>query len=209
MSGDDLARDIAALSKDLKRISDVEARRVNARVINTIARKAKTRTLSGVSKELGIKNKDLRYSSQTVDENGKKKERMKISRATANSPTAVMSSRVRGIPLIKMSPKQTRAGVKVRGRKVVEGGFIATPTLSPKGSLKGRGELPGSFIGKTQVFTRKKGGKRYGLVQRYVAVLNQLSDGMNKYAAEVLEREAGVLLKRELEYRIAKLTGLK
>ena len=54
-------------TKDLRKIARREIPRAQARVLNTIGRKAKTRVLREVAKDLGIRNKDLRYTSQKTE----------------------------------------------------------------------------------------------------------------------------------------------
>ena len=63
-----LSRELKELSKRLKKLSGIELRRAHARVINTIARKSRVKKLSEVSKELGIINKDLRYTRQAKND---------------------------------------------------------------------------------------------------------------------------------------------
>ncbi len=202
------AKEIKLLSKKLRKTAGIELRRAQARVINTIARKAKTQTLRTVSKELGIKNKDLRYTSQTANAAGKRNERLKINRATARKGEAVLSASPKGIPLSKLKIRQTKKGVKAGSRKIIDGAFIATPTTSPKRSTKGRGNMPASFAGKTQVFTRR-GKEAYPLRQHYVSVSRRLKSGMDSQTQAIMQREAAVMMKKELEYRIAKLAGFK
>lgn len=203
-----LDREITALSKKLRKTSGIELRRGQARVINTIARKSKTQTLREVAKELGVKNKDLRYTSQTKNEKGSRAERMKISRATATKAAAILSANAKGIPLIKLNPKQTKAGVKAGRRKLIQGAFIATPTTSPKRSTKGRGNMPAAFAGKAQVFKRK-GKAAYPIKQQYVSVSRRLKSGMEKHTQRIMTNEAAGLMKKELEFRIAKQAGFK
>lgn len=203
-----LSRELKELSKRLKKLSGIELRRAHARVINTIARKSRVKTLSEVSKELGIKNKDLRYTSQAKNDQGKRSERMKISRATANNGAATLSANAKGIPLIKLKTRQTKAGVKAGSRRIIKGAFIATPNANPKVKNKSRGNLPAGFAGKAQVFKRK-GKSAYPLKQQYVSVSRRLKTGMEKHTEYVLTKEAAMLMKKELEYRIAKLAGFK
>jgi len=203
----DIDKELRILTRKLRKTAGIELSRGQARVINTIARKSKTRVLREVAKELGIKNKDLRYTSQKT-ETTKGKERMNIRRATAGNIVAELRASARGIPLIKLNPRQTKSGVKAGRRKVVEGAFIATPTTSPKRNRKGRGKTPASFIGKTQVF-RRKGREAYPLRQQYVPVAKRLKAGMEKHTEDLLRNEAALMMKKELEYRIAKQAGFK
>lgn len=200
-------KELRILTRKLRKTAGIELSRGQARVINTIARKSKTRVLREVAKELGIKNKDLRYTSQKT-ETTKGKERLNIRRASARMIVAELRASARGIPLIKLNPRQTKSGVKAGRRKVVEGAFIATPTTSPKSKRKGRGKLPASFIGKSQVFKRK-GRAAYPLRQQYVPVSKRLKAGMQKHTEEILRKEAAQMMKKELEYRIAKQAGFK
>lgn len=203
----DIDKELRILTRKLRKTAGIELSRGQARVINTIARKSKTRVLREVAKELGIKNKDLRYTSQKT-ETSKGKERLNIRRASARMIVAELRASARGIPLIKLNPRQTKSGVKAGRRKVVEGAFIATPTASPKSKRKGRGKLPASFIGKSQVFKRK-GRAAYPLRQQYVSVSKRLKAGMQKHTEDILRKEAAQMMKKELEYRVAKQAGFK
>lgn len=206
INGPDLHRQIKTLTKDLRRIDRREIPRAQARVLNTIGRKAKTRVLREVAKDLGIRNKDLRYTSQKT-ETSKGKERIRLTRATTAQNEVVMRGSGAGIPLIKLRARQTKSGVKAGGQ-IIAGAFIATASNSPKGSTKGRGNMPGSFAGKQQVFKRRGKG-RYPIAAQFKSVRTKLKDGMNKHVEHVMRTEGGTLMVKELEYRIARNTSFK
>lgn len=205
----DIDKELRKLTSQLRKTAGIELSRGQVRVINTIARKSKTRVLREVAKELGIKNKDLRYISQRAET---KKERIKIRRAAVRRIVADLNASAVRIPLIKLNPRQTRSGVKAGRRRVVEGAFIATPTTSLKNTSpkrnQRRGDLPAGLVGVTQVFTRKS-RHAYGLKQESVRVVHRLKAAMRKHTEEILRKEAALLMKKELEYRVAKKAGFK
>lgn len=192
-----LKKEIKKLERILQKLSGKQVQLAHASTLNKASAKIKTITNREASKSLKMKQADLRYISKEA-----KKERINLVRAKASKLSAKLNVSAKPVLLGKLNPRQLKSGVKVGQSKFTDS-FIATPTMSPKGSTKGRGSLPAGLVGKQQVFTRKK-DKRYPLKARYKWIKSTLQAVMNKHAGLMMEREVPRLLKREYDYRISK-----
>jgi hypothetical protein len=181
--------------KRLSVLSGIEVDRAQAAALNKTARKLNTVTIKDGAKKLKIKSSLIRYSSVN-----KKTKRITLHRATAKKHNALLHVNAGKIQLGSLGPKKQKRGVKVAGELYTDS-FIATPTNSPKGSTKGRGNLPSGLVGKQQVFFRKS-KSRYGLKARYKWIKETLSGIMNDKAGSLMINEVPRLLKHEYDYRI-------
>lgn len=201
----DVERELRELSKRLKKTSGVELRRAQARVLNSLVRKIRSRVIREVARELKIRNKDLSKMG-----GNKKWDRISMVRAATSQRYlfAELKAIGTGIPLIDLKHTQTRRGVRTRA-KTVDGAFIATPTATPVRDDAGRyRKSENRFHGDTQVFKRLT-DDRYPLRVVRLAVRKALSKHLNSSAGLILKQEAALMMKKELEYRIAKQAGFK
>ncbi len=183
-----LARELSKQSRRLALLSGPEVNRAQATALTKTARLAKTQALRESYKPLAVTQKLLRP-------------RVKVTSANSKNMTAKIFGGMRGIPLIKLKPKEVDGGVQA-GPYLVPGGFIATPTNSPKQNRAGRSNPSSGLVkGGAQVFKRKGRGA-YPLENQLVNIKPVLEQKMKAAARSKMRMDMRRLLLHEMKHRI-------
>lgn len=106
-------------------------KRAAVRAINKVARSARTEVVRKISRETGLRQRDIR------------KRNVRLLRARYDRLSALLILTGRAIKLIRYRARQTRRGVTYRsgeGRKLLPSAFIATMPSGHEGVFKRRGK---------------------------------------------------------------------
>ncbi len=179
--------EMARHKRILKKLSGIEVKRAQAAALNKTAKKVVTNTVRDTAKKSAVKQKLIRP-------------KLKVSKATSKQIEANIKVNTKGIPLIKLNPKQVAGGIQA-GQYLVPDGFIATTNSAAKG--KGR-KTPGrGLVGKTHVFKRKGNG-RYPIKMQEVNIRPVITKQAKNAASTSMQLDAAKFLAHEYKFRIQK-----
>lgn len=186
------APDIKGLKECFEVLTGREVRLAQASTLNNGAQKVRTATVRGTSGDLKIKKNLIR-------------KRMRISRANSKRTSARVFGAAQGVPLIKLKAKTVPGGVQAGGW-LVPGGFIATPTATPKWPHPRRQQPSTALIGKAQVFKRK-GDDRYPIDASKVNIKPAMWKHMRNRSQQFMKQELEDVMRAQFKYRVLRKAG--
>lgn len=179
---DQLNTQIKRYIRKLKKISNVEVPRANAKALNTVARRVNSEAVKAVSRDVGIPQKHIRN-------------RTYVARATAKKQRAKFIGYGRPVPAADLLTEKQIAK------------SIGTGTN--KRGVKARGYVwKSAFVqrarGRPQVFQRAGKG-RYPIHAVRIEISGEMELFTPQIAKRVMRRDYRKLLNHELEFRLKKL----
>lgn len=181
-----LDRDLARLGRKLRRVSNVELPRANARALNDSGARTRTRSVRGISRETKLKSKTIRkrYFMRRATS---KKQRVRLSVYT-RPVSAVSQFTPSRLASIADGKGTSRKGVRVAGR-TERSAFIAT------GPNRSR-----------QVF-RRTTNKRLPLEAIKYNIQEPATRITKRVVRRVMRTQYPKILQRELKFRLNKVAN--
>ncbi|MCR9260777.1 MAG: phage tail protein [Pseudomonadaceae bacterium] len=180
-----LDRDLARLGRKLRRISNVELPRANARALNDSGARVRTRSVRGISAETKLKQKAVR-------------KRYYLKRATAKKQTVRLTVYTRDVSAIsQFTPARRRKLVPGRGTNR-RGVTVAGRQISSAFIAEGKGNL--------QVFKRR-GDRRLPIDSIKFPIQKPAVRITVRVAKRVMKSQYPRILERELKFRINKVAS--